>query len=366
MYLLNRESTMKTCVILFILTLLITSCNEGGLKEKELLISKLSSSGAIVQHTYDSITDEYVAVPIGANTEHLIMPFPSNWMLANANDENILLQSASDIKVFYPVQQVFYDYHSKAENKKFKKEAYAVEVVKDIDAIIETVLMPIADSMNVRLTYQFKPEGIKSIIKAYDSLQISSYNPKQKTVNIAATEWADDKNILGLVVIEQFVYTYETSSTWGFRLHSMEAPSKKYAAAKEIFLNSLRDIQPCYQTVFVENQRAIRRIKHNNNAQYFTRKEEIERWDRMSAEEMRTGTHDGDSFKKYISKLNLKGGNLNASILESCAMLHISKSDEWDVKWYMREEDSNTYIDSNEYLPNDSLDNKAANWKIGD
>lgn len=320
---------MRTLILLLFSSFLASSCIENVAQDKRHLALAAQNSAAKMYHSMrersDTISHRYISVPINSGEEHLIMPFPSNWVTNNSLDTNIVVQSLQGIKIFNPVSRFYFNYKDEKENEKYLKKGYAVAAVKGIDTILETILMPLAAAENTRLMNRYRPKGMKSVVQTKDSLLTSRFKANTISVDMQAIEWEDDKNIKSILVIEQYVKTYSTYTLWGFMLYAMEAPLAMYEEGKEIFLNSVREVQPCYRNIIAENSREIDMLemRRRQTARYYTAAEEDKIREEVSAKKQAVV----ESIEHYIR--NRKHQNdlkTNIAMIESCAADHASAS----------------------------------------
>lgn len=206
-----------------------TLLDENNTSEFEEQKSKISQS----LKGYKVMSKQF-EIPVG------IMPIPKDWKVKRKNNEGILFESSSGIKVYGERFISYFFSNNQQLNYITQQSGRPVAPVKNLNRVLQEDILPHAEAQGVKLTNQFSLPALSQFDKRFDSYLFKGI-PENKQFQCLATEWIDKKGIKSIGIIRYFTNHYPTTGgmDWGYTLNAMEAPIHEYESAKKAFINAL-------------------------------------------------------------------------------------------------------------------------------
>ncbi len=343
---------MKFPIInLTFLILVLTSCGHQT-KENNFAttLSNVSIGEPLFKESFfetDSILTKYYMITNEYGQTNGAYPFPSNWKYDNQPYSNIFIKN-TDGSIFYkPTNKYYRFYKNSKEATEFGRKGYPTNSGEGLDSFIQDQIAAISDTTSYKLIRHYMAPEIATVASNIASRYIRSTALKNEFMASLVTEWDEQNGNQRIIVINYFVNESENTTLWGYSYQDFQSPVSSFDSTKQLFLNSIKNYQPCYESIFESNKRSINAVTNNHTQQYFPPKQKRQREENIRAEQKRTGTYEYDRYDEYLARLKERG--------------IISAEDEHiinlvDAMYISSEESSSLLYDYDSYLLDESME----------
>ncbi|MDO6598429.1 hypothetical protein Q4512_16035 [Oceanihabitans sp. 2_MG-2023] len=294
-----------------------------------------------------------------------ILPIPKSWNEKSKNQENILFENASGVKV-YGEQYFSFSHHNDPQRNQFSKQNGAnVQPLKSLDRVINEDFKPYFQKEGASFVRQYPLPHLAQKDKLMDSY-IFKATPENKQYQCMVTEWKDQKGNLSVVIVRYYVTQYPQigGMGWGYTINALEAPKKVYENAKQNLIYALINLQINPQWVKTNNQ-YYAQMAQKNNTEHQARMAAIKATGRTIRQNAKTYSDMADSRHESWKKRNAisDAGHANTinSIWERSTMTNTT-GDIYQVEGYNNnvwKNANDTYLGTDDYNYNPNIDNTA-------
>ena len=205
------------------------------------------------------------------------MPLPQSWKVNNNITQNnpIFITGSNGIKIYPDNGNNFFYSSDPYINQSMQQKGFSISPIRSVNQLIKEDLEPHAKSQGARLVKTYKLSELISYDKNYDQFVFKSVPQHNRTFDVVATEWMDNKGDMSIMIIHYGTNQNQyQQSTWYYNMQIMEANKNVFNQAKRDYIYALANTK--YNPDWVHhNYMRDAKIARKNNEIHISRMNQL-------------------------------------------------------------------------------------------
>ena len=168
-------------------------------------------------------------------------PIPSDWKYLDKLDEDgAYIKGNNNVRVLMPRNNLFVYSQLPGYNQMMAEVGHQIKPLKSVEQLVKEELTPLFSKDGINLLKQYHLPKLKAYDENYDEMMFTSV-PQQKSFEVLATEWGDNKGNRLLLIIRQYISYTQEACNWGYMVNMLDAPKPYFETAKANYIYSLEN-----------------------------------------------------------------------------------------------------------------------------